>query len=334
MNPSKPAPGRKQLSLTGVVVPYWADIKKDDLTYFSKLAEDLGYHSIWVPEMWGRDAFSLISHMASVTEKIKLATGIISVYSRSPALITQTAATVDEYCGGRFILGLGISSVYLNEYWHGAKFERPIRRTLECVEIIRMILAGKRVDYDGEIFRLKGFKLLFKPAQSEVPIYIASMGPKNIELTSHIADGWIPYLCPVSLINEKKKTLASGGRKITVAPFLPAMVSDNRSESREIIREFVALYVCSMGEYYHKLVSSYGFGEEAERAKKLWRNSRGEAIKSISDELLDLVSVSGSPEEGKERLGTFAENCDLPILMFPYNASRKQVAFAMKALAP
>lgn len=322
------------MSLTGIVVPYWADVKKDDLTYFSRLAEDLGYHSIWVPEMWGRDAFSLISHMASVTEKINLATGIISVYSRSPALIAQTAATLDEYCGGRFILGLGISSVYLNEYWHGTKFERPLRRTLECVEIIRTILAGKRVDYEGEIFRLKGFRLLFKPRRSEVPIYIASMGPKNIELTSRVADGWIPYLCPVSLINERKEALAAGGREITVAPFLPAMVSENRSESREIAREFVALYVCSMGDYYHKLVSGYGFGEEADRAKKLWRDNRAEAIKSISDELLDLVSVSGSPEEGREKLGKFAENSDLPILMFPYNASREQTAFAMKALAP
>lgn len=322
------------MSLTGIVVPYWADVKKDDLTYFSKLAEDLGYHSIWVPEMWGRDAFSLISHMASVTERINLATGIISVYSRSPALIAQTAATVDEYCGERLVLGLGISSVYLNEYWHGTKFDRPLRRTLECVEIIRMILAGKRVNYDGEIFRLKNFRLLFNPRRSEIPIYIASMGPKNIELTSQVADGWIPYLCPVSLINERKKVFASGGRKITVAPFLPAMVSENRSESREIVREFVALYVCSMGDYYHKLVSGYGFGEEADRAKKLWQDNRAEAVKSISDELLDLVSVSGSPEEGRAKLGEFAENSDLPILMFPYNASREQTAFAMKALAP
>lgn len=322
------------MSSTGIVVPYWADVKKDDLTYFSKLAEDLGYHSIWVPEMWGRDAFSLISHMASVTEKIKLATGIISVYSRSPALIAQSAATMDEYCGGRLILGLGISSVYLNEYWHGTKFERPIRRTLECVEIVRTVIAGKRVDYDGEIFRLRNFRLLFEPLRREVPIYIASMGPKNIELTSRVADGWIPYLCPVSIINERKKVLASGGREITVAPFLPAMVSDDRSESREIVREFVALYVCSMGDYYHKLVSSYGFGEEADRAKKLWRDNRAEAIKSISDKLIDLVSVSGSPDEGREGLGAFAENSDLPILMFPYNASREQTAFAMKALAP
>ena len=322
------------MSSTGIVVPYWADVKKDDLTYFSKLAEDLGYHSIWVPEMWGRDAFSLISHMASVTEKIKLATGIISVYSRSPALIAQSAATMDEYCGGRLILGLGISSVYLNEYWHGAKFEKPIRRTLECVEIIRTILAGKRINYDGEIFRLRNFKLLFEPLRSEIPIYIASMGPKNIELTSRVADGWIPYLCPVSLINERKEIFASSGRKITVAPFLPTMVSDDRSESREIVREFVALYVCSMGDYYHKLVSSYGFGGEADRARKLWRDNRAEAIKSISDELIDLVSASGSPEEGRERLGAFAKNSDLPILMFPYNASREQTAFAMKALAP
>ncbi len=184
------------MSLIGVVVPYWADVKKDDLTYFSKLAEDLGYHSIWVPEIWGRDAFSLISHMASITEKIKLATGTISGYSRSPALIAQTAATMDEYCEGRLILGLGISSVYLNEYWHGAKFERPIRRTLECVEIIRTILAGKRVDYDGEIFRLKNFKLLFKPLRSDIPIYIASMGPKNSNLHPKSQTAGFPTSAP------------------------------------------------------------------------------------------------------------------------------------------
>lgn len=199
-----------------------------------------------------------------------------------------------------------------------------------------MIVLGWKLKsrFLGDEVQLRNFKLLFEPLRSEIPIYIASMGPKNIELTSRIADGWIPYLCPVSLINERKKILASGEREITVAPFLPAMVSDDRGESREIVREFVALYVCSMGDYYHKLVSGYGFGEEADRARGLWRDSRAEAVKSISDELLDLVSVSGSPEEGREMLGAFAGSSDLPILMFPYNASREQTAFAMKALAP
>ncbi len=309
-------------------------MKKKDLVYFARLAEDLGYHSIWVPEMWGRDAFSLISQMISVTKNIKLATGIVSIYSRSPALIAQTVATLDEYSEGRIILGLGISSSYLNECWHGAKFEKPLRRTFECVEIIRMALSGERVNYNGKIFKLRDFRLLFKPLRKKIPIYLASMGPKNIELTSQIADGWIPYLCPTSLLDQRSKAFISKGREITVAPFLPAMVSEDIRESREKVRNFVALYICAMGNYYHKLVSSYGFAEEADKARKLWKKDRAEATRSISDELLDLISVSGSAEQATAKLAEFSTSSDLQILMIPYTASREQIVFSLKTLAP
>ncbi len=321
------------MSSKAVVLPYWSDVKKEDLVYFSKLAEDLGYHSVWVPEMWGRDAFSLISFMVSATKRIKLATGVISVYGRSPAIIAQTAATLDEYSEGRLILGLGMSNSYLNENWHGVKFERPLRRTLECTEIIRTVLSGKRVNYDGEIFKLKNFKLLFSPQRSDIPIYIAAMGPKNIEMTSRIADGWIPYLCPASFINEVRERFAVAEKTITAAPFLPALVSENENESREIVREFIAMYVCSMGDYYQKVVSGYGFADEAAKARKLWRENKAEAVKSISDDLVELVSVSGSPENGREKLKRFLKNSDIPILMFPYRASREQIIFSMKALS-
>ncbi len=309
-------------------------MRKDDLVYFAKLAEELGYHSIWVPEMWGRDAFSLISQMISVTRRIRLATGIISVYSRSPALIAQTAATLDEYSEGRIILGLGISSSYLNECWHGVKFEKPLRRTLECVEIIRMVLSGEKVNYEGEVFNLRDFRLLFKPPRNNIPIYIASMGPKNIELTSRIADGWLPYLCPAGLLNRHRETFVSEGKEIELAPFLPAMVSEDVRESREIVRNFVALYICAMGDYYHELVSSYGFAEEADRAKQLWRKDRAKAATAISDELLDLVSASGSTEQAEAKISEFSASSDLQILMVPYTASREQTVSSLKALAP
>ena len=322
------------MTRTGIVLPYWSDVKKDDLLYFSRMAEDLGYDSIWVPEMWGRDAFSLISWMAATTERIRFATGIISVYSRSPALIAQTAATIDEYSGGRFILGLGMSTAPVNELWHGAKFEKPLLRTKECVEIIRMALGGGRVDYRGEIFTLGNFRLLFRPERSDIPIHIASVGPKNIELTSRIADGWIPYLCPADFINERKKILGSNGRNITVTPFFPALVSEDPDESREVVREFVAYYLCSMGDYYRRLVGGYGYAEEAERAKSLWKDDRREAVNSISDELLDLVCATGSVEEGRRKLREFASCADVPVVMFPYRATKEQVTFSMKALSP
>lgn len=322
------------MAATGIVLPYWSDVNKQDLLYFSKLAEDLGYDSIWVPEMWGRDAFSLISFIAAATERIKFATGIISVYSRSPAIIAQTAATIDEYSGGRMIIGLGMSTALVNELWHGAKFEKPLTRTKEYVEIIRTALGGGRVNYNGEIFSLRNFKLLFKPIRNEIPIHIASIGPKNIELTSRIADGWVPYMCSMDFVRKQKKILESNGRNISINPFFPALVSNGGSEAKEVVREFVAYYICSMGDYYRRLVSGYGYAEEAEKAKKLWKENKAEAVKCVSDGLLDLICVTGSAEDGRKKLEKFASEVNLPILMFPYRASKEQIVFSMKALAP
>ena len=129
------------MSKTGIVLPYWTNISKEEIIYFSKLADELGYDSIWVPEMWGRDAFTIISTICHHTQNIKVGTGIVSVFSRSPAMIAQTAATIDDFSGGRMIIGLGMSSVYITENWHGFKFENTLQRTRECVEIIKLVLS-------------------------------------------------------------------------------------------------------------------------------------------------------------------------------------------------
>ncbi|MEZ4547320.1 MAG: LLM class flavin-dependent oxidoreductase [Thermodesulfobacteriota bacterium] len=193
----------------GIVTPYWPDIKPGELVEFARLAEGLGYHSIWVPEMWGRDAFSILGLLAANTTRIKLATGIVPVFSRAPSVIAQTIATLDEISGGRMILGLGTSGPAVIENWHGMKFKKPLQRTREYVEIIRMILSGGKVDYDGEIFKLKGFRLQFSPPRPDIPILVAAIGPKNIRLTGEVADGWIPFLLPREGINEAGKSLRS-----------------------------------------------------------------------------------------------------------------------------
>ena len=321
------------MSKPGIVLPYWMDVTKEDLLLFSKLAEDLGYGSIWFPEMWGRDAFTVLSYIAANTTKIKIATGIISVYSRSPSIIAQTSATLDEFSDGRFFLGLGMSSLYINEFWHGVKFDKPLQRTREYIEIIRMALSGKRVNYQGEIFNLKGLKLLFKPYRENIPIYVAAIGPKNIKLTSEIADGWIPYLCSIDFINQQKKILHELNSKLIISPFIPTLVSENREDSRQVIREFIAYYIASMGDYYYRLISSYGFSNEADMVKELWKNDREKAINSVSDELMDLISISGTKEEGLQKLAKYQENVDFPILMFPFKSRKEQIVYSLESLA-
>ncbi len=327
----------------GLVAPYWNDIKTEELIEIARLAEDLGYHSIWVPEMWGRDAFSILGLLASCTGKIKLATGIVPVFSRSPAVIAQTIATLDEISGGRMMLGLGTSGLAVIESWHGVRFEKPLQRTREYVEIIKMILRGERVNYEGELFSLKGFRLQFKPLRSDVPVLIAAIGPKNIRLAGEVADGWIPFMIPVEHLQEAKKELVQGaesrGRepeKIMVCPYVTCSVSEDAESAKGVVREHIAYYVGGMGTFYYNTVSRYGFGQEADSIVLAWKNGRkAEAADNVSDRMLDSLSVSGSPERGRASVREYhKEGAQLPILVFPPKASRALVRETMIGLAP
>lgn len=169
----------------GLTLPRSEDLPRQEIVEVVQQAEALGYDSVWVGESWGRDGFTWLTQLACHTTRIKLATGITTVFSRAPALIAQTVAALDEISAGRVILGLGTSGPLVIENWHGLPFERPLRRTREYIEIIRLILSGERVNYQGEIFQLKGFRLPFAPVRSRVPIYVASLGPQNLRLTGN-----------------------------------------------------------------------------------------------------------------------------------------------------
>src|SRR5262249_38604424 len=148
--------------------------------------------SLWSGENWGRDNVTLLSYVAAHTDRIGVGTSIMNVFSRSPALIAQTAATLDELSGGRASIGLGTSGALVIEQWHGVPYRKPLQRTREYIEIIRLALSGERVNYDGEIFHLQRFRLGFNPPRTNIPIYVAALGPKNVELTGELADGWLP----------------------------------------------------------------------------------------------------------------------------------------------
>lgn len=327
----------------GIVAPYWPDIKTEELTEFARLAERLGYHSVWVPEMWGRDAFTILSVLALNTQTIKLGTGIVPVFSRSPAVIAQTVATLDEVSGGRMMLGLGASGPAVIESWHGAAFEKPLERTREYVEIIKLILSGGRVDYQGEIFSLKGFRLQFKPVRPDVPILVAAIGPRNVRLTGEVADGWIPFLIPRDSIKEAGKELILGaeskGReagKLLVCPYVTSAVSGDGESAKSVVREHIAYYVGGMGAFYYNTVSRFGLGNEAAAIKGAWESgSKKEAVAAVSARMLDALSISGAPEQGRAAVQAYIdEGAHLPILVFPPKASRELVRETIESLAP
>ncbi|HSE84414.1 MAG TPA: LLM class flavin-dependent oxidoreductase [Thermodesulfobacteriota bacterium] len=327
----------------GIVIPYWSNTTNAGLIATARLAEELGYDSLWVPEMWGKDAFSILGLFAVHTKKIKLGTGIIPVFSRTPAIIAQTIATLDEISEGRIILGLGISGPIVIENWHGIKFEKPIERTKEYVEIIRIILSGDRANYEGEIFKLKDFRLQFNPLRKDIPIYIASLGTKNIRLTGEIADGWIPFLVPKEYIPEAKRELAAGAKvkgrdldQITVCSYIPACISKDADLSKKLIQEHIAYYIGGMGTFYHNVMSRYGFRENADRILEAWKKgNKTQAILSVSDEMLDSIAILGTGEKGKRKIEEYRDvGVDLPVLIFPPKSSLDMIRETMIELAP
>src|SRR5271170_1762731 len=183
----------------------------------AKIADAAGIHSIWVAEAWGRDAFTLLTLLAEHTSKIQLATSIVNTYSRTPAALAQHFGTLDELSEGRVIIGLGTSGPNVIEHFHGVKFNPPLTRMREYVDIINDLIAGKPLNYDGKIFKLaRGFTLRFDTTRKHIPIFIASLNRKSLEFTAQRADGWMPVMIPLGglkgAIGELREIAREAGR--------------------------------------------------------------------------------------------------------------------------
>src|SRR2546421_9315122 len=206
-----------------------------------KIADELGFNSIWLAESWGYELFTSMIDIVRVTRRIQVGAGIANVFSRTPALLASTVATLDERSGGRIILGLGPSGANVIEHWHGVPFQKPVKRTREYVEIIRMILRGERLVYHGEFFNLeRGFKLRFKPLRADLPIYIAAMGPKNVVQTGEIADGVMPVYWPGNKWGELRAQLDEGARiagrpahSAAIAPYVTSIILDENANEND-----------------------------------------------------------------------------------------------------
>ena len=280
-----------------------------------RAAEGCGYDSFWLPEAWERESFSTLAEIATQTERIGLGTGIINVFSRSPALIAMGAATIDEISGGRFRLGLGTSGARVIEDLHGSVFEKPLTRLREAVWVIRSLLRGDRVDFSGECFKVARFKLGFKPVRADIPIYIAALSSKSLVQLGEIADGWLPAHWPrtelargIAEIRAGAERAARDVEQIDIAPFVNVVVSDDARRARDEARLPIAYYLGGMGDYYHRSLAGLGFKEEADRIRALWQAGRPkEAIKSVTDQLVDTVAICGPVESCCARLREMPE---------------------------
>ena len=282
----------------------------------SEILSRTSVDTIWIPETWGMENFSMLSVISTKTSTQKIGSSIINIYSRSPSVIAMGAATVDELSGGRMILGLGTSSLPIINDFHGYKFENPLRRMKEYVEIIRLVLSGKQVNYTGEILDLKGFSLLIKPKRETIPIYLAAVNQKMVDLAWNIGDGIIFYLRP---LNEMKETISKmqTRKKIDITCQIITCVAEDSENAIDRAKKTVAFYV-SVGKVYREFLAKNGFKNETnnifDEFKKTGFKSNHEFV---TDSMLKSLCISGNSEECKKQLQSFRETgLDLPIIQF------------------
>ncbi len=295
--------------------------------------ERAGIDRVWGGEIYGFDLVSTLAYLAGQTDRVELMTGILPVYSRSPALIAQTAATIDALSGGRFVLGLGTSGPQVIEGWHGFPFDKPLGRTRDTIEICRKVWSGERVVHEGLAFSLplpegrgrglgKPLKFVGQPLRSEIPIVVASIGPRNVEMTAELANGWQPiHFVPdrfrqvwgdALAAGEAKRSADLGPLEIIAGGFVALGDGPAVEQARAAARAHIAFYVGGMGargkNFYNDLFRRYGWEEEADKIQDLFLSGkRDEATAAVPDEYLDLSMLCGDEATVRERLQVYRD---------------------------
>ena len=272
--------------------------------------------TVFVPETWGMENFAMLSTVSQKIQTAKIGSSIINIYSRSPTLIAMGAATVDTISNGRLVLGLGTSSIPIVEEFHGYKFEKPIQRMREYVEIIKLVLSGNQVNFEGKIFSLKNFSLLIKPPRQNIPIYLAAVNQKMVELCWQIGDGVIFYLRPISELQNTIKKMQET-RQIDVACQLITCMSHDAENAIERAKKTLAFYV-SVGSIYREFLANNGFQNET---KNIYEEYQKTGLKSnyelVPESMLEQLTIYGTPDDCIKKLKKFKDSgLDLPIIQF------------------
>ncbi|HEY8465300.1 MAG TPA: LLM class flavin-dependent oxidoreductase [Solirubrobacterales bacterium] len=273
-------------------------------------AEELGYESVYVTHIAARDSFTLLAHYATVTERVRLGTGVLPIFSRTPAATAQTAATIDEISGGRMVLGLGVSHQVTVEHWYGAKITKPVQQMREYVAIVRAILRGETPP-EGEFFGSR-FAFAGYPPRPEIPIYVAALSPNMLRLAGEIADGVMLWLCNPDYIRETVIPAVAEGRKrvgkelagFDVVAAVPVAVADDIEAARNAFRRDLIPYASL--PFYRRMLTNSGFGDDlAAFDEGMATGDTERAMAGLSDELLASLAGLGTAEDVRAKVAEY-----------------------------
>ena len=327
---------------TGIFLSYAGGFREtaDHVAVLEKQGVDI----VLVAEAYSFDAVSQLGYLAAKTSRIELGSGVVPIYTRTPTLLAMTAAGLDYVSEGRFRLGIGTSGPQVMEGFHGVPFDAPLGRTREVVEICRQVWRREKLTHQGRNYQIplpadrgtglgKPLKLINQPVRERIPITIASLGPKNVELTAEIAEGWQPVFFYPERADEiwgeplraglAKRDPALGHLDVMVGVSLA--IGENVSDRLEWAKPQLALYIGGMGakghNFYHNVATRYGFGDVADRIQDLYlAGHKAEAIAAVPDELVRNVSLIGPRGYVKERIAAFAEAGVTTLLATPVTA--------------
>ena len=271
---------------------------------------------IWIPETWGMENFSMLSLISQKNSTAKIGSSIINIYSRSPSQIAMGAVTADTISNGRLILGLGSSSKPIVEQFHGEKFVKPVQRMKECVEIIRLILSGKKINYSGDIFSLENFSLLVKPPRDNIPIYLAAINQKMVNLAWEIGDGVIFYLRPKTEIKSTLEIMQKQ-KKIDSTLQIITCIHNDSEKAIERAKKTLAFYI-SVGGIYREFLADNGYKKDTKNIHDEYQKT---GLKNnftlVSDKMVKDLCICGNVNECQQQLKQFQETgIDLPIIQF------------------
>jgi F420-dependent oxidoreductase-like protein len=315
-------------------------------------ADRLGFAVVWAAEAYGSDTVSMLAWIAGQTERIDLGAAVMQIPARTPAMTAMTAATIDTLSGGRFRLGLGVSGPQVSEGWHGVRFGKPLARTREYVDIVRMALARRPVEYAGDHYTLplpdgpgKPLKLGFHPPRATIPIYLAAVGPKNLELAGEIADGWLAIFFAPDAAGEYLQHIERGragsGAGLTgfdVAATAPVVIGDDLAACADVIRPYAALYVGGMGSreqnFYNQLAARMGYADAAAEVQNLYLDRKvAEAQAAVPQDFIERTSLIGNTIQITERLRQYAAAGVGTLSISPYVADRESGIATLRAVA-
>lgn len=327
----------------GLFLAYWPWFSPEEQVSLAQLGDELGLDSVWISEAWGQDAVSVLGLLTGKTERIGLGSGLMQIPARKPTATAMAAATLDVLSHGRFRLGLGLSGPQVSEGWYGEPFVRPLARTREYVDVVRRALAREPVQLEAEggMGLGKPLKLLAKPVQDPVPIYLGAIGPKAVEQTGELADGWLPFMfnpaAPEVLMDGLRAGVEKAGRSladIDIAPVVPLAVEADEAAARDAVRPWLAFYLGAMGakekNFYVDLAARYGHGDAArECQERFLAGDRMGAAAALTDDLVDAGAIAATPDTLAEHVAAYERAGANTLVAVPAGEDRASVVRAL-----